>query len=215
MDWIGREAAATLICSCTRQVREVSVTDHLDWSSKFLGANMSIYRRCVSTTIAAAMLVAASAPAMARDRGGYGHGRSYGHGHHRDRISGGGVLAAIAVFGFLAAIAASSSKNRDRSGRSVSESDDRRLSSEIGAIVTENDAVDACASAAETRVGKASSVRDITDVSVAANGWDVAGVIESRAGWRKSSGATRSFRCTVRGGAIADLFIDANGFALQ
>ena len=180
---------------------------------------MSIYRRCVSistvTVTVAAMLVAASAPAMARDHGGYRHGRGYGHGHHSDRISGGGVLAAIAVFGFLAAVAASSSKNRDRSGRSVNGSGDSRLSSEIGAIVTENDAVDACASAAETRAGRASSVRDITNVSVVASGWDVAGVIESRAGWRKSSGATRSFRCTVRGGAIADLFIDTNGVALQ
>jgi hypothetical protein len=72
------------------------------------------------------------------------------------------------------------------------------------AIVTEDEAVDACAQAAEQRGyddGYRAVVRDIQGVDRRAGGWDVDGVLDARRGWREQPAAW-GFRCSVRDGQI-------------
>lgn len=72
------------------------------------------------------------------------------------------------------------------------------------AIATEDEAVDACAQAAEQRGyddGFRAVVRDIQGVDRRANGWDVNGVLDARRGWRERPDSW-GFRCSVRDGQI-------------
>lgn len=74
-------------------------------------------------------------------------------------------------------------------------------------IGTEDDAVDACAMAAEQRGyddGFRAVVRDIQGVDRRPGGWDVDGVVEARRNWREHP-ATWGFRCQVRGGQVVNV----------
>lgn len=71
-------------------------------------------------------------------------------------------------------------------------------------IATEDEAVDACALAAEQRGyddGYRAVVRDIQGVDRRAGGWDVDGVLDARRGWRERPDSW-GFRCSVRDGQI-------------
>ncbi|MFD1610884.1 hypothetical protein ACFSCW_03610 [Sphingomonas tabacisoli] len=74
-------------------------------------------------------------------------------------------------------------------------------------IGTEDDAVDACAMAAEQRgydQGVRAVVRDIQGVDRRPGGWDVDGVVEARRTWREHPD-TWGFRCQVRDGQIVNV----------
>ncbi len=144
---------------------------------------------------------------------GFGFGSGYrghrGRWRDRDRVDTGDVIAGIAILGAIAAIASSASKNK----RSRNSSADRRpidLS-----IVSEDQAVDACADAAQRQGGDAASVREILAVDRTSDGWDVEGTIEQRDGWRDSSGDRRRFTCAVRSGEIDAVFIDTGVIAAR
>lgn len=74
-------------------------------------------------------------------------------------------------------------------------------------VYNEDTAVDACATAAETQGydrGFRAVVRDIGDVERLRDGWDVAGVVEARRGWRERP-ETWGFRCSVRDGRVVNV----------
>lgn len=168
--------------------------------------------RIVIFTATALALVLPTTPVFAGGWGGtsisagIGFGSGYrghrGRWRHRDRVDTGDVIAGIAIIGAIAAIASSSSKNkRDRQ-------DSRTLPQQDRAIVSEDQAVDACANAAERQGGETASVRDILAVDRTKDGWDVEGTIEQRDDWRDKSGDRRRFTCAVRMGEIDNVFID-------
>lgn len=81
--------------------------------------------------------------------------------------------------------------------------DDRRFD-----IASEEDAVEACALAAEDEgysIARLASVRDIDRVDRTREGWEVQGVLETRESWRSPRRDPWSFRCSVAGGQIVDL----------
>jgi hypothetical protein len=171
-------------------------------------------RKMISTTVMAALVATSVTPAFAkRHHSGYDdYGRHYGHGRHykRDRLDTGEVIGLLAVVGLIAAIATSSkSKRRAREAGVYNDSGPYKK----GAINSENDAVDACALAAEDRAGKMSSVREVTKVSANEDGWDIAGTIEARDNWREKAVQTRGFNCVVRDGTIKAVFVDVNAVA--
>lgn len=76
-------------------------------------------------------------------------------------------------------------------------------------IASEDQAVDACAMAAEERgydTGFRAVVRDIQGVDRRAGGWDVDGVMDARRSWRDRP-ETWGFRCSVRDGQVANVDI--------
>lgn len=78
------------------------------------------------------------------------------------------------------------------------------------AIEREDDAVDACASAAQDEglsIARIADIRDIVDVDRRGDGWDVEGTIELRQGYRDSRREQYRFICNVRGGDVADVRI--------
>ncbi|MDE2041958.1 MAG: hypothetical protein KGJ05_02655, partial [Alphaproteobacteria bacterium] len=83
-----------------------------------------------------------------------------------------------------------------------------------GNILTEDNAVNACASAAEQQGGQFASVREIRDVHAQANGWDVKGSIQQRYSYR-DAGITNSFKCQVRYGAVQWVHINNQGATLK
>jgi hypothetical protein len=178
---------------------------------------MITVRKMISAGVATALIVTSVTPAFARrhDRG-YGHGYDYGHGygrHHRghDDLDTGDVIGILAVVGLVAAIASSGkAKRRAREAGGYDSGPYQK-----GAITSENEAVDACALAAEARAGKMSSVREVTKVSVNEGGWDIAGTIEARDDWRERAVQTRGFNCVVREGTVKAVFVDVNAVAAQ
>jgi hypothetical protein len=178
---------------------------------------MRITTRVAAGAMAAAMLATSISPAMARhDRGWGGWGRS--HHRHHDRIDAGDIFAGIFVIGAIAAIASSASKaKRDRAETRDRDPDwdrDRDRPIERGGISSENQAVDACAEAAEDKAGQRASVREITEVARTPDGWDVEGRIETRDSWRQQSGKTDAFTCSVRGGRVETVYIEGENLAL-
>lgn len=181
---------------------------------------MSIARRAIASLTAAALMGSAT-PAFAGGYGGTfvsagfgfgsGYGRGYGRRHWRgrDRVDAGDVIAGIAVIGAIAAIASSASKAKQR--RQGADGDYRRE----GRIVSEDQAVDSCAMAAEDQAGRAASVRDITQVDRTSDGWDVEGTIEERGDWRAKDAERRRFTCSVRFGAVEHVYIDTDAVALR
>jgi hypothetical protein len=172
--------------------------------------------RFIRSGVVAATAFALALPAAPVFAGGWGGsgvsaGIGYGSGYrghrgrwrHRDRVDAGDVIAGIAIIGVIAAIASSGSKTR----RNRTDSADRRRVDQ--SIVSEDQAVDACADAAQRQGGEAASVREILAVDRTTDGWDVEGTIEQRDGWRDSSGDRRRFTCAVRQGEIDAVFIDA------
>jgi hypothetical protein len=179
---------------------------------------MITVRKMISAGVAAALIATSVTPAFAGRRGsgyGYGYGYSkYRHGRHykRDRLDTGDVIGILAVVGLVAAIASSGkSKRRAREAGVYNDSGPYKR----GAINSENDAVDACALAAEDRAGKMSSVREVTKVSANEDGWDIAGTIEARDDWREKAVQTRGFNCVVRDGTIKAVFVDVNAIAVR
>jgi hypothetical protein len=187
--------------------------------------------------LTAAMLLTSPTPAFAGSYGGIsvgggshglgygiGYGRSWGggryHRRHRDRVHTGDVIGAIAIIGVIAAVASAASKakgqqrSRDdnRYPDQARRDEDRR---DNGSIRSEDQAVDACAVEAEQRAGRTASVRDITDVRRANDGWDVEGVIEERESYRDRTAEKRRFSCSVRFGRIDNLYIDGGTVALR
>jgi hypothetical protein len=78
-----------------------------------------------------------------------------------------------------------------------------------GLIGTEDQAVDACAMAAEDRgygEGYRATVRDIEGVNRLPDGWNVDGVLDARRSWRDEPAAW-GFRCEVRHGQIVNVDI--------
>ena len=187
---------------------------------------MTRFRRFAGSVALAALLATSATPAMAQ-RGGWGGG--WGGGRHHDRHRGGGgdgLLAGILILGGVAAIASAASANRDRQQRDdypvpdafpedaepvldvpdASARDDvYRSPVRIG---TEDQAVDACAIAAEQdggRDGQTAQVRDVDRVDAVGGGWNVSGRVELRRGYRDPSRQTEDFTCTVRGGQVASV----------
>ena len=78
-----------------------------------------------------------------------------------------------------------------------------------GLIGTEDQAVDACAMAAEDRgygEGFRATVRDIQGVDRRPDGWDVDGVLDARRSWRDRPDSW-GFRCSVRNGQVVNVDI--------
>jgi hypothetical protein len=150
--------------------------------------------------------------------GGWGGGRRHHGGGDDDtaEVLGGFLLGAIVV----GAIASASKKAKQartepQDGR-YPDSDNRTQSSSTsrGDIASEDQAVDACANAAEGKGGRTSSVRGIDRVDRSSDGWDVEGVIEKREGWRDSKAEKHRFTCSVRYGAIDSVYIESGRVAL-
>jgi hypothetical protein len=76
----------------------------------------------------------------------------------------------------------------------------------------EDEAVDACARAAESEAlsyGSNANVRDIADVQGEGTEWRVSGTVETRNGYRERPDA-RGFTCTVRYGQIENVRLDGS-----
>jgi len=142
-----------------------------------------------------------------RDRRWRGH-RGYGRGHHRrhrGRVNGGDVLAGILILGGIAAIASAASKNKrdrrydDRDYRNERRSDNRRSdersdtrnSRGTGAM---DQAINACANAAERKAGSDARVSEIKSVSKDGAGWRVEGDL--------SNSKERTFLCGSTDGRV-------------
>jgi hypothetical protein len=178
---------------------------------------MALLRKIGLGAAALALAVTAISPAMARHRDGYGYGYGgydgYG-GHHRrhhDNDTGeilGGVLIGAILVGVLASASKKSKQNRRDSDGNYPQRGSNSNSSQSGSIASEDQAVDACATAAEQKAGRSSSVRDIKNVRRSSDGWDVEGVIESRNTWRDKSGSNHNFTCSVRYGAVETVYVE-------
>jgi hypothetical protein len=182
---------------------------------------MSKIKFVSGSAVAVALVLSSVTPAYAGwgGHGWGGHGGGWGRGHHDDHIDAGDIIAGIFIIGAIATIAGASKKrqrNRDypedrpeeQRGQQDRSQPDRGLSESRGKISSENDAVDACAAAVETRVGQAASVRDITDVKSDSDGWDIEGVVEKRDGWRDKSTEQAKFSCAVRFGRVEHVYVD-------
>ncbi len=180
---------------------------------------MASMRKLMTGAVSAAVLVTSATPAFAgwgnSGYGGYGGYSGYGghgwHRRHRDRVDGGDVVAGVVVVGILAAILASSSKkNREReTGRTD-------YPQQRGNITSEDAAVDACVTATENQFGDRASVRDINAVDRTADGWDVEGIVQKRGNWRENRNQEqRRFTCSVRFGAIDNVYIDTDSIAVR
>jgi len=174
--------------------------------------------------------------------GGWGGGRH----HDRHRGGGGdGLLAGILILGGVAAIAsAASASSRDRQQQRddypvpdafpedadpvLDVPDDSRpddaLPDEAARdyrspvrIANEDEAVDACAIAAEEeggRDGRTAQVGDIDRVDAVGGGWNVTGRVDLRQGYHDTSRQSESFTCTVRDGQVASVRL-TGGVALR
>ncbi len=174
---------------------------------------MGMMRKLTTVAVGFTLLATAISPAMARHNGGWNRG----HHRHHDNVDAGDVIAGVAVVGILAAILSSASKNKRVNDDARRDRDEypSRVGGGADGIDTENAAVDACAKAAEDRVGESASVRDISTVSKSANGWDVEGIVEQRDGWRDRSADRKKFTCSVRYGAVEDVYIEQDVVALR
>jgi hypothetical protein len=185
-------------------------------------SDMAFLRKFGLGAAAAAMTVTAISPAMARDHGGHGYGYggygSYG-GHHRghhDNDTGeilGGVLIGAILVGVLASASKKSKQNRRDSGNEYPQRGTNSADGRSGSIGSEDQAVDACATAAEQKAGRSSSVRDIKNVRRSDDGWDVEGVVESRSTWRDKSATNRNFTCSVRYGSVETIYVEDRSVA--
>ncbi len=172
---------------------------------------MSKLRNFGLRAAAGALLLSSVSPAYA-DRGwggggpGWGGGGGWGHRERHDdtaEILGGFLLGAVVI----GAIAAASSKSRPAQ-RSSYPDDNQNSSRSRGDISSEDQAVDACANAAESKGGRTSSVRNIDKVNRSNVGWEVDGVIEMRRGWRDDTPDRHRFNCSVRYGSVDSIYIE-------
>ncbi len=165
---------------------------------------MIIQRKLSAGLVALALLTNASTPAFSRDHG-YRYGRGH-HGwrHHHDRLDGGDIVAGVALIAILAAVLSASGKNKH---------DTKAVDSQID---SEDEAVDACAEAAEKRLGNDARVQDISDVKRTSDGWLVAGTVKQRDDWDSDATAGNDqFTCTVRFGIVQDVTLENGSVALN
>jgi hypothetical protein len=193
---------------------------------------MSKTRRFGLGAAASALLLSSVSPAYAG--WGLGMGRSWGGGwntgmswggggggwgrrHHGDDDTGevlGGILIGAVLIGAIASASKKSKRaqrDRDYDRQDQGTRDDPRDSSSQrnrGDISTEDQAVDACANAAEGKGGRTASVRDIDRVNRSSDGWDVEGIVEQRDGWRDRAADRHRFTCSVRYGAVDSVYIE-------
>ena len=152
--------------------------------------------------------------------------------HHRRGSDAGAVLAGAAVVGALALLIGSANKSkRDRDGDARdnvpppsrpgypdnSYPGDRGNSGGSGssAIQTENDAADACASAAEReaeRIGTNPGVRSVDSVDGSGREWRVSGTVEA-GGDNRTQAAAYRFTCSVRYGQVERVDIEDGALA--
>lgn len=200
---------------------------------------MALLRNITVGLATSALLATSISPAFARGGGGwgggYGWGNSWGgggHGRHHRRHRGddtgeilGGVLIGAILVGVLSSASKKSKQARRDSGDNYPQrdarypgdnrpNDSRSENSRYGGRITSEDqAVDACATAAEAREGRSSSVRDITRVRSSSDGWDVEGVIENRDNWRDKSASKHNFTCSVRAGSVETVYVEGRSVA--
>jgi hypothetical protein len=177
---------------------------------------MGAFRKLTTGVLASALLATSLTPAMADGPWGGGHG-GWGRHHDHDGIGAGAIIAGILGIGIIAAVASSASSNHQEQYPRNSYpntpppppvSGNGYPQPGSGAVASENEAVDACAYAAEEQGGRSASVRDIKQVKANDNGWDVKGVIEQRHSYRQTSGELHNFKCTVRYGQVQSVRIE-------
>lgn len=174
---------------------------------------MKMLRSVTAGAVATAMLATSAAPAMAQGYGGFGYGRpGYNQGYngyryrgHRDNT--GAIVAGVVGVGILAAILASASKSNQN--RDSGYYNNGYSSNGYGSIRSDNDAADACASAAERQLGNNARTRSIDAVDQVSGGFNVRGVTST--GYGNDDRDARSFNCTVRQGYVQR--VDFGGYA--
>ena len=179
---------------------------------------MGMMRKFGLGTATIALLATSVTPAAAGWGGGYGWsswngggGNGWGRRHRRGDDDTAEVLGGVLIGALLIGAIASSKKKRDQQQRDRVETypdRDGRDDRSRGNIASEDQAVDACAQAAESKAGRSASVRDVDQVRRSSDGWDVEGVVESRDGWRDKTSDRRRFTCSVRFGAVDSLYLD-------
>lgn len=175
-------------------------------------------RSVTAGLLATAMLATSAAPAMAQGYPGGGYGRAYpggGYGraypgggynrgwHRRDHDNTGAVVAGVIGVGILAAIIASASSSKNRSNGTY----DNRY----GTIRTDDQAADACATAAEQQLGNGARTRSVDSVDRVSDGFNVRGTVGNSNGRYDDRRDTRSFSCSVRYGDVQR--VDFGGYA--
>jgi hypothetical protein len=174
---------------------------------------MTHLRKLALGLATSALLATSITPAFARGGGGWG-GSGYGWGNS---------------WAILVGVIGSASKKSKQARRTSGEdypqrdarypddnrpNDSRSENSRYGGRITSEDqAVDACATAAEAREGRSSTVRDITRVRSSSDGWDVEGVIENRDNWRDKSATRHNFTCSVRAGSVETVYVEGRSVA--
>ena len=179
--------------------------------------------RALALLAVTAVIAASVSPAAARDRyrhPGYGYGYGGGwygspyrgrHYRHHRGLDAGDVIGIAAVLGAVAVIASSANKDK-RSTRSSDRDydpdyrrDDDR-SDDFAAGYDEDEAVNACASAAREEAERGGGFAEIVDVdeprSAGRDGWRIQGSLEHRRAYQDRSGLQKNFTCSYEGGRV-------------
>ena len=163
-------------------------------------------RSVTAGALATAMLATSVTPAMAQGFPvyGYGYGQPrYGsqydrYRHRRNHDNTGAVVAGVIGVGILAAIIASAASSRNRTSNNGYVT--------TGTIRTDDQAAEACASAAEQQLGGSARVSAVTAVNRVSDGFKVRGEIDyGRSNTNDRYGNSydqRSFSCSVRYGNV-------------
>lgn len=163
------------------------------------------------------------------DRGGWGH-------HHRGRGNGFGFGDAVGVAALVGAVAiVASSMSKDKQARAGERDDgyapppadgtdygadvqsdegarDEADFTDVAAAPSQDDAMtDACAVAARDEAqgqqGGYAEVRQMDAPRATADGFNIDGQVEMRAGYRATSGTTRRFTCAMKDGQVAQVYL--------
>lgn len=199
------------------------------------GQRNSRTRWAVGAITVGAMFVGSVAPAMARhkDYGGGYYGGRYGYGydypyrydryrHHRHRggLDAGDVIGIALLAGAVAIVA--SSVNKDKKSRDRDRDPDwhdnersREGRDDYRDTADEDDAVDACVSAArdeaESQSGGYAEIIDVESPRRSSKGgWDVEGRLEQRSSYRDNELVTKSFSCSYERGRVAHVYVSHN-----
>ena len=185
---------------------------------------MGMMRKFGLGTASIALLATSVSPAAAGWGGGYGGGfgwsnwngggDGWGRRHRRGDDDTAEVLGGILIGALIVGAIASSKKKREQQQRGrVDDYPDRDNSGggydrSQGRIASADQAVDACAQAAESKAGRSASVRDVDQVRRSGDGWDIEGVVETRDGWRDRTTERHRFTCSVRFGSVDSLYVE-------
>ncbi len=150
------------------------------------------------------------------------------HRHYHDGLSAGEVIGIIGVIGAVAVLASKANRDKvanrgadprydDRSGDDGRYDDARRdkrdddYRSDNGSAITENDAVDACVSAARDEAERDGGYAEVVDVekprASGGDGWDIQGSLEHRRSYSDTSGRQKNFSCTFERGRVAHVYV--------